>query len=203
MIRWVISVLLIVLVGVVSLHIYLQPNDLGYCLERPDDSTEKCTRADAIVAVSGGDTNARTDHAIMLYKNGWAEKLIFSGAAADKSGPSNAQAMKSRAISQNVPTNDILLDEYSHNTTENAKNSSQIFKDNNIHDVILVTSGYHQRRASLEFDQKAPDVLVRNAPVMTDRTWGVFWWLNPFNWWLAIGEAAKIGLFYLAPSGGA
>ena len=58
-----------------------------------------CRKADAIVAVSGGDTNARTDEAIKLYKEGWAPLIVVSGAAAaDKTGPSNAKAMYQRAI---------------------------------------------------------------------------------------------------------
>ena len=41
-----------------------------------------CRKADAIVVVSGGDTNARTDEAIKLYKEGWAPLIVVSGAAA-------------------------------------------------------------------------------------------------------------------------
>ena len=105
--------------------------------------------------------------------------------------------MRDRAINAGVPSGDILIDEYSRNTTENAKNSSEIFKDNNIEKVILVTSGYHQRRASLEFNQKSPNVMVLNAPVLSDKNWGFFWWLNPYNWWLASSEAIKILAFYI------
>ena len=186
----------------IGLHLYLQPNDLASCKDSPvsfvDTETErKCLPADAVVAISGGDTNARADKAISLFKNGWASKIVFSGAAADTSGPSNAKVMRDRAINAGIPSGDILIDEYSKNTTENAKNSSEIFKDNNIEKVILVTSGYHQRRASLEFNQKSPNVMVLNAPVLSDKNWGFFWWLNPYNWWLASSEAIKILAFYI------
>ena len=186
----------------IGLHLYLQPNDLASCKDSPvsfvDAETEsKCFPVDAVVAISGGDTNARADKAISLFKNGWASKIVFSGAAADTSGPSNAKVMRDRAINAGIPSGDILIDEYSRNTTENAKNSSEIFKDNNIEKVILVTSGYHQRRASLEFNQKSPNVMVLNAPVLSDKNWGFFWWLNPYNWWLASSEAIKILAFYI------
>ena len=197
MFKWVFSLIILMLGLTIGLHLYLQPNDLGFCQTKPDVTSDKCRAAEAIVAISGGDTNARTDRAIELYKNGWASRIIFSGAAVDKSGPSNARAMKTRALEEGVLAEHILMDEYSNNTTENAKNSSEIFKKNNITNVILVTSGYHQRRASLEFSQKAPEVLVRNAPVLSDKNWGMMWWLNPYNWWLASGETVKIIIFYL------
>ena len=53
----------------------------------------KLSKADVIVAVSGGDTQARTEEAVKLYKDGWSHNLIFSGAALDANGPSNARAM--------------------------------------------------------------------------------------------------------------
>ena len=200
MIKQLSALIIFIIFVTVGLHIYLQPNDLSSCEETPvlTESAGKCQPADAVVAISGGDTNARTDKAISLYKNGWAKKIIFSGAAADKSGPSNAKVMRDRAISEGISVDNILVDEYSKNTTENAENSSKIFKENNIEKVILVTSGYHQRRASLEFNQKSPNVAVVNAPVLTDRNWGFFWWLNPYNWWLAGSESVKILVFYLA-----
>lgn len=70
---------------------YLGPDGLSQC--QPYPSTEAdCQSVDAIVAISGGDTEARTAQAIDLYKHDWAPLLVFSGAAADKSGPSNAEA---------------------------------------------------------------------------------------------------------------
>ena len=68
---------------------YLYIDDLRSCGQAPTTS-DACRSADAIVAVSGGDTLARADEAIKLYRNGWARYIVFSGAAADKSGPSNA-----------------------------------------------------------------------------------------------------------------
>jgi len=42
-----------------------------------------------------------------LYKHDWAKLLIFSGAAADKTGPSNAEAMKRQALAAGIPSSDI------------------------------------------------------------------------------------------------
>ena len=174
---------------------YLQLNDFGQCDPKPSFG-ENCQIVDAIVAVSGGDTDARANQAIDLYKNGWSKKLIFSGAAQDKSGPSNAAVMKDIAIKAGVPESNIYIDEYSETTGQNATNSQTIFVEHGIKRVILVTSGYHQRRASLEFNKRTGDVVILNSPVKSDQDWSFWWWLTPRGWWLAISEVVKIVVFY-------
>lgn len=194
MIRFIAVPIFVAAAFIIGVSIYLQPNNFSKCSDSPSIEGD-CATVDAIVAVSGGDTNARTDKAIELYQKGWADTLIFSGAAQDKTGPSNAQAMAIRAESQGVPNEAILLDEYSETTEENAANSQSIFERTGIHSVILVTSGYHQRRASLEFNKRTDDVVIMNFPT-EDRDWNSWWWVTPRGWWLASSELAKIGVFY-------
>lgn len=194
MIRFLIIIPLIIIAMIVGISVYLQPNDIASCNEQVT-SVAPCEAVDAIVAVSGGDTNARTDEAIRLYKNHWANTLIFSGAAEDKSGPSNAAAMQTRAEEQGVPSSAIILDEESATTLQNAEDSKTIFDEHNIKSIILVTSGYHQRRASLEFNKLATGVKVVNHPVASDQDWSVWWWTGPRGWTLALTEMFKIVLF--------
>lgn len=175
---------------------YLAPDGLNYCDESPSTKSD-CRAADAIVAISGGDTQARTAQAIQEYKRGWAPLLIFSGAAADKAGPSNAEAMKRQATAAGVPASDILIDETSETTKQNAKNSIGLLTEHDIHSVILVTSAYHQRRAGLEFGKRAgSSIKVINHPVRTDSQWSQWWWATPTGWYLAISELIKIAAFY-------
>jgi uncharacterized SAM-binding protein YcdF (DUF218 family) len=196
MIRYVIGILVIAAVVIIGLSLYLKVDDLSHCGASPGQEAN-CQAVDAIVAVSGGDTEARTMRAVELYKAGWSERLIFSGAAQDKSGPSNAAAMKSLAMGAGVPAEDIYLDEYSDTTQQNAENTQTIFSSNNIKSVVLVTSGYHQRRASLEFNKRASDVVILNHPTQTDKDWSIWWWTSLRGWWLALSEVAKIIIFYI------
>lgn len=91
---------------------------IGYFLSPQADPQ----KADAIVVVSGGQTTTRAEKGIELYKEGWAPKLIFSGAALDD-GPSNAYAMRDEALLAGVPPRDIYIDEKSQNTYQNAENT--------------------------------------------------------------------------------
>lgn len=191
-------VLFICVVAIIfGLTVYLGPDDLAKCNERPGE-TSPCQAADAIVAISGGDTLSRAREAIGLYQKGWAPKLIFSGAAQDKSGPSNAEVMRQTAIDAGVPEADIITENEGETTKQNAENTQDLLEQNKVTSVILVTSGYHQRRASLEFNKRAAGLVqVRNHPVASDRQWSHLWWLTPTGWYLAGSEVVKVIAFYV------
>ncbi len=184
---------------IVGLSIYLQPNSFIGCGEKPLEDTS-CNKADAIVVVSGGDTVARTQAGIDVFMNGWADALVLSGAAQDKSGPSNAAAMKLLAVNAGVPAAAVFIDEEAANTQQNAQNTQSIFIQQDFNDIILVTSGYHQRRASLEFNKNTDAITIRNHPVIVDEDWNWVWWLTPRGWWLAGGEVIKIVAFHFGAS---
>ena len=76
MIHKIIGLVIFTAIVVFGLSVYLSPNDLEKC-DSPGDGD--CRMADAIIVVSGGDTNARTDEAIKLYKSGWAPLIIVWG----------------------------------------------------------------------------------------------------------------------------
>ena len=196
MIRSLIISLVAVIAVTIGLGIYLQPNDLRNCGETPSSNTN-CQAVDAIVAISGGDTEARAKEAVVLYKNGWSNTIIFSGAAEDKTGPSNAAVMKKVATSADVPESVILLDESAETTKENAQNTQKLFTEHHLKSIILVTSGYHQRRASLEFNKYTEGVTILNHSTELDENWSAWWWTTPRGWWLAVNELFKIIAFYV------
>ena len=190
--KYLLIIPVLIVAAIVGLSVFLQPNDFMGCGDAPVAGSGHCSKADAIVVVSGGDTNARTDAGIALYEKGWADTIVFSGAAQDKSGPSNAAAMQQRAIAAGVPEVNILIEELSETTQQNAANTLSIFAENDINKAILVTSGYHQRRANIEFERRAESVTILNYPLAFDQDWSALWWLTPRGWWLAVGEVVKI-----------
>ncbi len=173
----------LLLVAVVTLIV-----GIGFYLSPQDDLRP----ADMIVAVSGGETQQRAAEAIKLYKEGYAPKLLFSGAAVDKSGPSNAEAMRMQALKSGVSSSAIIVEENSRNTTENALASAPIIKSAGAKTIILVTSPYHQRRASLNFKKVlGNDVTVVNHSSV-DSAWRKnSWWSDPYTLNLTFGELQK------------
>ncbi len=176
------AVLLVVVVGLfLGVGYYLSPQN-------------KLTKADVIVAVSGGDTKARAAMAIQLYQAGWAPHLIFSGAAADPSGPSNARAMAQQAEAAGVPVAAIELDESSLNTDENGVNVAAIIKKDGYHAIILVTSPYHQRRAFIVFHHALGGGFVIINHSSLDPAWRRSdWWATPQSRSITFAELQKAG----------
>ncbi len=181
-------IVLLILFGVIAFVLYfnLEKNDYKYCDMKKDS---KCKKADTIVVLSGGDTSARTRYGIKIFKLGYAKNIIMSGAAKDKESISNAEAMRNIATEKEVSYTDIILEEKSKNTHENAVNVAKIIKDNELKSIILVTSGYHQLRAYKEFRSALPKgVEIYNAPVPSDNDWSSTWFLTPRGWELAVKE---------------
>lgn len=164
----------------------------------PSDDLKK---ADVIIAISGGETASRTQHAIDLYKEGWAPKLIFSGDALDPLSPSNADVMKQIATLSSVPSKDVFIEEQSDNTQENAELSQNIIESLGYGTVILVTADYHQRRAYIEFrGTLGEDIEIINSPIVEEQWDKNWWWAKPNSWRLTVSETFKIPISYVRTS---
>ncbi len=158
---------------------------------------DELVKADAIIAISGGNTTARAEQATKLYKDGWADELVFSGAALDPLSPSNAKVMREFAKLSGIPTEVIRIEEEAQNTAENATKSNEIADDEQYESIILVTEPYHQRRAFLEFQDKlGPDVRIINYPVEDDN-WMTTWWFKPSGWYITVSETFKVSITIL------
>lgn len=191
---------LVVLLTLVALIVALVAGaffGLGYYLSPQD----QLRQADAIVAISGGETGTRANEAIELYKKGLAPRIIFSGAALDPSSPSNAATMAHQARQAGVPASDILLEEASTNTRENAVDVAAIMHDKDIKSIILVTSPYHQRRAYITFRRAlGPNLTIINHSSL-DQNWRrSHWWETAYSRSLTLAETQKV-LYELASDG--
>lgn len=195
--------LLVLLVGMITLlvgGVAVVLYGIGWFLS-PQNPLQK---SDAIVAISGGETESRALEAVKLYKEGWAPTIIFSGAASDPASPSNALTMKRLAVQNGVPTSDILLDEVSTNTLENASDVAFIVKSHNFQSIILVTSPYHQRRASVAFTEALGKTVTIINHSTTDSLWRrSHWWATSYTRQLTFSELQKtVFVFSTNPKGG-
>lgn len=91
----------------------------------------------------------RIDHGIWLYKNGYVDKIIFTGGKGENMDISEASVAKDYAIEHSVPENDIYIEEQSTITQENIMFAAEIAKENNISTVLLVSDPLHMKRAML------------------------------------------------------
>ncbi len=203
-----IVIVLLVIIGV--FNTFFIPNDyascdlkkLTTCVANNCDAEQfkNCDKVDAIVVVSGGDTKARTFHGVKLYQAGLSDKIIMSGAAYHDNVPSNAEEMAQIAIDAGVPAGDVIIEKKSRNTHQNAAFVKETLAKQSAKKIALVTSAYHQRRAHIEFKKALGGMtIIYDAPIMNDNQWSHYtWWVNPYNWFLAIKE---IGGLVLAGTG--
>lgn len=151
--------------------------------------------ADAIIVVSGGQTQTRAKRGIELYKQGLAPKIAFSGAALDD-GPSNAREMANLARRSGVPERDIIVDESARTTYQNAVNTKQLLGPTT-QKILLVTSPYHQRRTLLTFREVfGSGTEFINAPSFDNEWSRRTWWASPFGVFITGSELVKIGYIY-------
>jgi uncharacterized SAM-binding protein YcdF (DUF218 family) len=96
----------------------------------------------------GSDTLLRCLHAVRLYK-ARPGLIVVSGGKVDPStpGPTLAKAMHDFLVGQGVKDKDLLLDERSSTTYQNALLSGDILTRRGISKIVLVTSASHMRRA--------------------------------------------------------
>jgi uncharacterized SAM-binding protein YcdF (DUF218 family) len=186
MLRWLAVLALIVSVG--AALGFVAP---GFLLQGP---TEPLVVSDAIIVISGDEALARYRDGVRLYRAGWAQKLVFSGAAWD-GGSSNAEVMRTLAVSDGVPASAILVDPHGDDTYGNAVHTRTLMLEHGLKSAILVTSPYHLQRAVMTFRgvYNGTDITVigRAAP---DGEWRkTNWWLRPETRALTVRELEKLG----------
>jgi uncharacterized SAM-binding protein YcdF (DUF218 family) len=161
-----------VLTGIVVVCAFLV--GIGHIL----DVEDPLKPADVIVALSG-DTGARTETAIDLWKRKYAPLILFAGAAEDPNSVASGEIMKREAIAQGVPDAAILVEPSSNTTDQNARLVASFMKARGLRSAILVTSPYHQRRAANLFAEAfGPDALTFSNYPARDPQW------DPNTWFL-------------------
>jgi uncharacterized SAM-binding protein YcdF (DUF218 family) len=161
-----------------------------------EDPLEK---VDAIVAISG-DTGARADTAVTLWKAGWAPVIVFSGAAIDPESVSSGEIMRREALRQGVPESATLVEPASTTTEENAAEVAKLMVQRKLRSAILVTSPYHQRRASFEFTRafEPRGLVFRNYPARDPEWSAILWWRQEPTRSRTLLELVKLGAVYLS-----
>lgn len=170
--------------------VYLSPRD-------------ELRQADIIVAISGGDTRGRTLLAADVYKQGWAQRLIFSGDTEQEGVISNAEAMRNIAVESGVPEQLIDLSVNADNTSQNANEVVDLLEGQDVSRIILITSEYHQRRASIDFKYELENAGLGSVEIINypynETGWSRGgWWTRPGGWNLTVSEDIKIAYNFIS-----
>ena len=91
----------------------------------------------------------RISHAVSLYKEHYAPKILMSGGTDKEDGVNEAETMKAIAIKDGVPAADILVETKSTSTYQNLDFSQNILNSDGLHSAIIVTDPSTNARAGL------------------------------------------------------
>jgi uncharacterized SAM-binding protein YcdF (DUF218 family) len=125
----------------------VKPHDIGVILTGGVTNDNKLPKENIFL----GNSSDRVGQAIELYKNKKISKILISGGSIDvfaKTPKNEADDIAKYLIISGVPSDKIFMETHSKNTKENAVNSSKILKKQFVNQsVLLITSGYHLKRA--------------------------------------------------------
>lgn len=150
-------------------------------------------QADAIIILGGGLWSYATEYGGPsliqdgLYRTRYGAfisrhtglPIIVSGGSAIKNGTTEAPVM-ARVLREEFSIDNIIIEDQSKNTFENARNSVHIAKARGFNKIFLVTSAIHMQRAVETFSQY--DIKIIPAPTGPD-------------------ESGKINIRYFIPQG--
>ena len=95
---------------------------------------------------------ARLDHAVELYKQGMAPRLLLTGGRREGDAVSEAVAGQRYSVRQGVPPNAIMLESVSRTTLASIQGAARLLhSDSNTHAprVLLVSDPFHMLRLSV------------------------------------------------------
>lgn len=165
----------VIISAFVFLYIFSNPlliNELLLWWEIPPTSISAVRTHDIGIILTGGTTNDdklpkenlflgktadRIAQAVELYKNSKIKKILISGGEISVLGKTQKKEVEEIAkylIISGVPKDSIFMETHARNTKENAENCSKILKKHFKNQTyLLITSGFHLRRANACFEK--------------------------------------------------
>jgi len=138
--------------------------------------------SDAIIMLEGDGLN-RIHTAADLYRDGFADKIVFSGGITDYGYGSFPFSLACpELLKAGIPQSAIIHESTSQNTREQAIEIIKMAMQNGWNKLILVASHYHQYRAYLTFLKEITEtnsnILLYNAPAKNlswfeETGWGI------------------------------
>jgi uncharacterized SAM-binding protein YcdF (DUF218 family) len=153
-------------------------------------------KADAIVVLTGG--KGRVEEGIRLFRESRAEFLFLVGV-----DPAVRKSDLYRPKPGDPSADNVILEKSSRNTLENSIFGRDVIVHSGVHSVLLITSRYHLKRASILFRNSLPkDITIIPYPVDTVNL-KESWWSHGGSFHLLFREFYKYCMlrmfFLLAP----
>lgn len=113
--------------------------------------------ADAILVLGAAQYNgrpspvlkARVDHAIELYRAGWAQRVVFTGGVGEGDTLSEGEVARRYSVERGVPDSVILVDRQGETSAASVDAAGVLMRANELQSALLVSDSYHMLRLEL------------------------------------------------------
>lgn len=145
-------------------------------------------KTDAIVVLAGG--KGRVEEGVRLFRASRAKFLFFVGV-----DPSVRKSDLYRPKHGDPSADNVILENASRNTLENSIYGRDLIVRSGVHSVLLLTSRYHLKRASILFSNSLPrDITIIPYPVDSVNL-KESWWSHGGSFQLLFREFYKYCMF--------
>ena len=145
---------------------------------------DQAAPADAIIVLGAAAYDAkpspvfeeRIRHGLELYRQGYAPKLIFTGGFGGTGARfSESQVARRYALKQDIPAQDILIENRSRTTRQNLIEAKRLMDAHGMRRVIVVSDPLHMARALRLSDELGIDALASSTPSTRFRSFHTSW----------------------------
>lgn len=173
-------------------------NGMAHYLVYPD----KKQKSDYIILLGGERDGQRTRKAAELYKAGLAPKIIVSSGAQISWRTTESKEMVALLKQLGVPNEDIILEQKSRSTYENALYTRELLKGKTLHHkrITLVTDNWHTRRSIFIFRKAFMDSGIEVNSVASyslEKVWLDNWWQDHESTQEILTEWARLVVYWI------
>lgn len=182
------------LIGLFFVFVLWAAGLFAFASNIPTEIAEPDIKTDAIVVLTGGSGRLRAGLDLLMTQH--AEQLFVSGVyrGVDVDQLLKVQKQRPEDVENRISLGDAI------NTWENAHETAEWMRTNNLSSLRLVTAAYHMPRSLLEFSDVLSDVKITPHPVFPDHVKQSKWWAFPGTFALTVTEYNKFLLAWTRQS---
>ncbi len=147
-------------------------------------------KTDAIVVLTGGSERVR--NALYLLDRGFSDKLFISGVNEDVKIHEIFALHNYNEEAEKRLSNKVTLGYSANDTYQNSLEVQRWVLRNKIKSIRLITSNYHIKRATLEMEDKLPDIIIIPHAVIPLNIRIDKWWKSKTDRELLLAEYNKL-----------
>ncbi|HYZ85483.1 MAG TPA: YdcF family protein [Bryobacteraceae bacterium] len=178
-------------VAVLALGVYLTGIERQI---RQQSERDEARKADVIVVMGAAAyrgkpspvLKARLDHALFLFLQKYAPRVLTTGGAGGDPIFTEAETMRDYLVERGVPSESIIVEPQSSSTVESTAAIAEIMDRMDLHSCVLVSDGYHIFRAKRMLEEHGVRVHGSPRPSVPKGTWAERWlfWRQAFAYLL-------------------